>query len=344
MLDVKNIFVSYENKQIIQNLSFTLELGEIGCLIGPSGEGKTTILRSIAGLNSLKNGSISIDNQLVSSENIHKAPQERKVGMLFQDYALFPYLNIEQNIAFGIKKHKNYMSRVHDLLDMIHMHNFSHKYPHELSGGQQQRVALARALAPKPKILLLDEPFSSLDTTLREELSKEVRNLLKQENITAILVTHDQREALAMSDKIGVLYHKHLQQWDAPYNLYHQPKNTWIANFIGRSVLLDAYAHDKYLEVPALSTNYEMIFKVDYVTNLKGKVKLLLRADDVVHDDNSPYQAIIIDKIFYGADFLYTLQLPSEQIIYSYVPSHHNHQIGESIGLYLDMNHVILYS
>jgi iron(III) transport system ATP-binding protein len=344
MLDVKNIFVAYENKQIIQDLSFSLELGEIGCLIGPSGEGKTTILRSIAGLNQVKNGFIYIDNQLASSSRVHKKPQERKIGMLFQDYALFPYLNIEQNIAFGIKKNKNYMLRVLDLLDMIQMQHLRYKYPHELSGGQQQRVALARALAPKPKILLLDEPFSSLDTTLREDLAKEVRKLLKQESITAILVTHDQREALGMCDKIGVLYQQNLQQWDTPYNLYHQPKNTWIANFIGKSVLLDAYAHPNYLEIPALNTNNDAVFKVSHITNMRGQVKLLLRADDVVHDDNSPYQAIIIDKIFYGANFLYTLQLKSGQIIYSYVPSHHNHQISESIGLYLDMNHVILYS
>ncbi len=335
MLKINDITIAYNNKLIVDGLSFNLLKGEIGCLLGPSGEGKTSVLRAIAGLHHINKGSIIINNTEASNSKLNIPPQQRKVGMLFQDYALFPHLTVEQNIGFGIRKQQNYQDRINELLDMVHMHHTKHKYPHELSGGQQQRIALARALAPKPKLLLLDEPFSSLDSSLREELAKEVRNLIKSHDITALLVTHDQAEAFAMVDKVGVLYQKNMQQWDTPYDLYHKPNNPWLADFIGKSVFIDGKAEEEFVDIE--------LGRLKHNSQLSGNVKVLLRADDVIHDDNSSTKAIVISKNFYGADFLYTLQLNSGQQIYAYVPSHHNHGIGEAIGIYLDVTHVMLF-
>jgi len=336
MLKVEDISIQYNNKIIIQDLSFSLNRGEIGCLLGPSGEGKTSILRSIAGLHNINSGKITLNSIEVSNNKFSIPVQNRKVGMLFQDYALFPHLNVAQNVAFGIKKDNNYMQRVDELLDMVHMIEFKSQYPYELSGGQQQRVALARALAPNPEILLLDEPFSSLDASLREQLAKDVRKVLKQKNITGILVTHDQEEAFCMVDKVGILYQKRLQQWDIPYNIYHEPRTKWIANFIGKGVFLDGIAENNIVNIELGSLLHK--------SHLQGKVKVLLRADDIIHDDNSMKKAKVIAKNFYGADFLYTLALDSGKHIYAYVPSHHNHDIGEKIGIYLDATHVMVFS
>ncbi len=336
MLILNNITIKYDKKVIIQNLSLNLEIGEIGCLLGPSGEGKTTILRCIAGLQNIHNGKIILNNEEVSNPNFTLSPQKRKVGMLFQDYALFPHLNIYQNVEFGVKGQKNCQKIVYDMLNLVQMNHAQKQYPHQLSGGQMQRVALARALAPNPQILLLDEPFSSLDVNLKEQLAKDIKQVLKQSNTTAILVTHDQQEAFFMSDKLGVIYQQKLQQWDKSYDVYHKPKNRWIANFIGKSVLIDAHGNENYIQIE--------IGKLKNPDNIIGKTKVLLRADDVIHDDDSHIKAKVINKNFYGADFLYTLCLKSGQHIFAYVPSHHDHIIGEEIGIRLEIDHVITFN
>ena len=207
-LQLDKIHISFGAAHIVNGVSLQLEQGEIGCLLGPSGCGKTTLLRAIAGFQSLQVGSISIDNNTVSESNKTVPPEQRGVGMVFQDFALFPHLNVADNISFGMRKASSTerRKRVDELLDRIGLPGYHKRFPHELSGGQQQRIALARALAPKPGLLLLDEPFSSLDAELRERLAVEVRELLKNEGITALLVTHDQQEAFAMADKAGVMY------------------------------------------------------------------------------------------------------------------------------------------
>jgi iron(III) transport system ATP-binding protein len=336
MLTLNNVSISYDKNIIIENISLKLKQGEIGCLLGPSGGGKTSILRAIAGLINIKNGEILIDNKIISTNKSATEIHKRKVGMLFQDYALFPHLNIEQNIGFGISKDANYKPKILDLLKMLEMESFAYKYPHELSGGQQQRIALARALAPQPKVLLLDEPFSSLDANLREKLAADIRLVLKECNMTALMVTHDQSEAFSMVDQVGVLYQKKLQQWDTPYNIYHEPCNEWMANFIGKGVFVNALSSGEYVDIELGRLKHNSI--------LQGNVRVLLRADDIIHDDNSPIKAKVIYKNFHGADFLYTLGLDSGQQILAYVPSHHNHEIGEHIGIYLDVNHVMIFN
>ena len=213
-LDIQNTSIAYGSNTVVHDISIQLEKGEIGCLLGPSGCGKTTLLRAIAGFEPITHGKISLNGNVVSQINKILPPEKRQIGMVFQDFALFPHLNVADNIRFGIRhlKRSEQKQRITELLSLIGLEKMRTRFPHELSGGQQQRIALARALAPKPHLLLLDEPFSSMDVELRGELAREVRKILKQEQITAILVSHDQNEAFAMADNIGVMHEGKLQK------------------------------------------------------------------------------------------------------------------------------------
>ena len=207
MLSLNNVSVAYQKSEAVKDVTFELGVGQIGCLLGPSGCGKTSILRAVAGFEKVSEGQICLRKKLVSSVYSHLEPEKRRVAVVFQDYALFPHLTVAQNIAFGLHQQSSAKKRqrVTELLMLVGLSGYDNRYPHALSGGQQQRVALARALAAKPDLLLLDEPFSSLDSELRDELAKELRIILKHENTTALMVTHDQHEAFAMADVIGVI-------------------------------------------------------------------------------------------------------------------------------------------
>lgn len=243
-LKLDQISLTYGNPgasaPVVQDLSLCLEEGGIGCLLGASGCGKTTVLRAIAGFEPLRSGSISVGNQVLSTPGYMVAPEKRQVGMMFQDYALFPHLSVVQNIAFGLRRWDKLRrhDRVEELLVLAKLESLKNRYPHELSGGQQQRVALARALAPEPSLLLLDEPFSNLDVDTRERLAFEVRDILKKTGHTAILVTHNQAEAFAIADRIGVMQDGRIAQWDTPYCLHHQPSSSFVADFIKREALM----------------------------------------------------------------------------------------------------------
>lgn len=247
-LDLQDISVTYpcpgNHLCVVNHLSLQLAKGEIGCLLGASGCGKTTILRTIAGFEPLRSGAIYLDGQLLSSTTRQIAPELRKVGMMFQDYALFPHLTVEQNVAFGLRRWSKAerAARVSEMLELVGLLAERKRYPHELSGGQQQRVALARALAPSPSLLLLDEPFSNLDVDTRERLAFEVRDILKQAGLTAILVTHNQAEAFAIADRIGVMNQGQVVQWGTPRELHEQPANEFVADFIRREALLSQRA------------------------------------------------------------------------------------------------------
>ena len=221
-LELNNICVDIDGTHIIDNVSFSLNSGDIGCLLGPSGCGKTTLLRVIGGFQQPSHGELKIAGQNVASASVQVSPEQRRVGMVFQDLALFPHMSVRKNVAFGIKDQPRaaVKARVNELLDLVGMQRFADSYPHQLSGGQQQRVALIRAMAPRPPVLLLDEPFSSQDTERRVQLAHEVREILKRDGITAVLVTHDQFEAFALADHIGVVSHGTLRQWDNAYSLY----------------------------------------------------------------------------------------------------------------------------
>jgi iron(III) transport system ATP-binding protein len=279
-----------------------------------------------------------------------EVPTERRgVGLVFQDYALFPHLRIDENIAFGLRAwpRAERISRVQRLLDLVGLQGFARKYPHELSGGQQQRVALARALAPSPRLLLMDEPFSNLDVELRSRLGAEVRQILKDSGTTAILVTHDQQEAFAMADCVGVMHRGRLEQWDRPYEIYHRPGSRYVADFIGQGVFLPAKVLDSRrvsIELGVLKGDVPLPCTVGCDTCGRGcHVEVLLRPDDVVHDDASAMTAQVVRKAFRGADFVYTLRLDSGQEVLALVPSHHDHGVGERIGIRLDADHVVTF-
>jgi iron(III) transport system ATP-binding protein len=349
LLELKNIQQAYGQQLVVNNLSLRLEKGQIGCLLGPSGCGKTSVLRCIAGFEPVIAGEILLSGATVSSDGVFLPPEQRHIGMVFQDYALFPHLTVINNIGFGLHQlpKNDQASRVNELLGTVGLSDAANKYPHELSGGQQQRVALARALAPRPDLLLLDEPFSNLDVSLRERLSLEVREILKNQNTTAILVTHDQNEAFAIADEIGVMHRGEIQQWDSAYNLYHRPANRFVANFIGQGVFLPGQVLDpKRVEIELGVLTADIPHQCSPNDQICGKgcrVDVLLRPDDIVHDDSSLLQATVLHKAFRGADILYTLSLPSGTSALSLVPSHHNHAIGEKIGIRLEADHVVAF-
>jgi iron(III) transport system ATP-binding protein len=342
LLEVRGVSQAYDVRPVLENLSFELEPGMIGCLLGPSGCGKTTVLRCIAGFERITAGEIVLHGEIMSRRGRTVPAERRRIGMVFQDYALFPHLSVSRNIAFGLRtaSQAERAARVAELLDIIGLDQVASRYPHELSGGQQQRVALARALAPRPELMLLDEPFSNLDVEMRERLSIEVRDILKQQKTTAILVTHDQHEAFNIADEIGIMAHGRIEQWDTPYRLYHEPATRFVADFVGQGVFLPGMVLDARtigLELGALQSRS--------VQDLpRGTaVDVLLRPDDILHDDSSPLQARVLHKAFRGAEFLYTLQLPGGGRVLSLVPSHHNHAVGETIGIRLEIDHLVAF-
>ncbi len=345
LLEIHGLHQAYNGAEIVRGLDFVLARGTIGCLLGPSGCGKTTVLRCIAGFEPLRAGRILLNGELVSGPGAMVPPECRHIGMVFQDYALFPHLTVGENIAFGLRAaaREARAARVRELAALTGLAGALRQYPHELSGGQQQRVALARALAPRPQLLLLDEPFSNLDVDLRERLSLEVREIIKASGATAILVTHDQHEAFAMADEIGVMREGRIEQCDSAYNLYHRPASRFVADFVGQGVFLPARvldAHSVEMELGRLEGDVARDAEAGGEGNLTD---ILLRPDDVVHDDAAPIKAEVLHKAFRGAEILYTLKLASGRRVLALVPSHHNHALGERIGIRLDVDHVVLF-
>ena len=347
LLELDRVGVSYGTHNAVQEVSFSLQRGQIGCLLGPSGCGKTTVLRAVAGFEALRQGQIRLEGSVISRPGATLPPEERRIGMVFQDYALFPHLSVAANIGFGLSRMARIarQARVAELLALTGLDANASRFPHELSGGQQQRVALARALAPRPELLLLDEPFSNLDTELRERLSLELREILRAANATAILVTHDQHEAFAIADVIGLMNRGRIEQWDAAYELYHRPANRFVADFIGQGVFISGKVlSDTQVQIEFGALAGDIPLPCHQGCDKGCSVDVLLRPDDVIHDDASPLLAEVVRKAFRGAEFLYTLKLPSGREVLALVPSHHNHAIGEKIGIRLEVEHVVAFA
>ena len=332
----------------VNHVSLGLRAGDIGVLIGPSGCGKTTLLRAVAGLERVHAGQIQLQQDTVSSATLHVPPEQRRIGMVFQDYALFPHLDVGRNIAFGLRhlSAPARAARVAEVLAVVGLDGMEARYPHELSGGQQQRIALARALAPQPRLLLLDEPFSNLDVDLRERLAHEVRAIIKRSGTTALFVTHDQLEAFAIGDVIGVMQQGHLHQWDDAYALYHRPASRFVAEFIGHGVFAPARIVQEGTET-VVQTPLGTLHGVEECplpsAYPNGECDVLLRADDIVHDDHASVQGQIVRKAFRGSEFLYTLRLASGETVLTHVPSHHDHELGDWIGIRPAMHHVVTF-
>jgi iron(III) transport system ATP-binding protein len=356
-LELAQVSVRYAGspgaRAAVESVSLSLQTGQIGVLIGPSGCGKTSLLRAVAGLERLAAGRIAIKGEALSDAavGVHLAPEARRIGMVFQDYALFPHLSVAHNVAFGIHHlpRAERRARTEEVLDLVGLAHAAQRAPHQLSGGQQQRIALARALAPKPRLLLLDEPFSSLDVDLRERLAQEVRTILKTSATTALFVTHDQLEAFAVGDVIGVMNKGALEQWDDAYSLYHRPATRFVADFIGHGV----FAPAQIVAAPGPGANLLRTPLGDLADTTEcllvdaypgGQCDVLLRADDIVHDDAAPVKARIERKAFRGSEFLYTLRLASGEQVMAHVPSHHDHQVGEWIGIRAEVDHVVTFA
>ena len=314
LLEVSDAVVGYGGAPVVRQVSFALEPGRIGCLLGPSGCGKTTLLRAVAGFENLQGGEIRMRGQVVSHTGWSLPPEQRRVGMVFQDFALFPHLKVGDNIGFGLRhlSERERHARVQSLLGLVGLPEFAGVYPHQLSGGQQQRVALAR----------------------------EVRGIIKEEEITALLVTHDQYEAFAMADEIGVLNAGRLMQWDSGYNLYHRPGNRFVADFIGQGVILPG----EVLGEGRVQTELGVVTGQLPVGCRPGcKLELLLRPDDIQHDDQSALHAKVVAKAFRGAEFFYSLELASGTRVLCLAPSHHDHALGEQLGIRVEVDHLVMF-
>ncbi len=353
-LNLTSVSVRLGSFQALEGLNLSLEPGQIACLLGASGSGKTTTLRAIAGFERLSQGEIRLGGQRVATPQEHLEPRLRGVGMVFQDHGLFSHLSVADNVAFGLRHGPSRLEaaarqrRVSEMLDWVGMGDQARKKPHELSGGQAQRVALARALAPAPRLVLFDEPFSSLDAGLRERLAQEVRGILKASQTTALFVTHDQNEAFALADQVGVMAHGRLLQWASAYELYHRPISLEVARFVGEGVLLRAQVNRQgHLD---LGEDFGPQAQVQHFSHgaaplpPSGPCQVLIRPDDVTHVDASAVQAQVLSKSFRGAQFLYHLRLRSGREVSALVPSHHNHAVGEWIGIELSLDHVIAFS
>ncbi|HSV35454.1 MAG TPA: ABC transporter ATP-binding protein [Ramlibacter sp.] len=350
-VEVSQLRVEYPGRPhpAVDGVTFGLRAGDIGVLIGPSGCGKTTLLRAVAGLERATAGEIRISGAVVASASLHVPAEARRIGMVFQDYALFPHIDVGHNVGFGIHHlpKAERMARVKEVLELVGLDGAQRRFPHELSGGQQQRVALARALAPRPQLLLLDEPFSNLDVDLRERLAHEIRGILKAAQATALFVTHDQLEAFAIGDVIGVMHEGQLHQWDDAYTLYHRPATRFVADFIGHGVFAPATLREVNNQVIVQTPLGELTDVAECplpCAFASGECDVLLRADDIVHDDDAPVKAEIVRKAFRGSEFLYTLRLASGQTVLAHVPSHHDHKIGEWIGIRAEVDHVVTFN
>ncbi|SDH34538.1 ABC transporter ATP-binding protein [Pseudomonas panipatensis] len=341
LLELRHLSCGYGQQRVVQDVSLHLNSGDIGCLLGPSGCGKTTTLRAIAGFEAVQAGEIQLAGECISRPGFSLAPEKRRIGMVFQDYALFPHLNVEDNVAFGISRHPERQRIVSELLALVKLDTLGKRYPHELSGGQQQRVALARALAPEPLLLLLDEPFSNLDVALRRTLSHEVRDILKARGTSAVLVTHDQEEAFAVSDQVGVFRQGRLEQWDTPFNLYHEPRTPFVASFVGQGYFI----RGQMLTADSVRTELGILRgNRAYRLPSGSPVDVLLRPDDLVHAPEASLKARIVGKSFLGAATLYRLQLPSGTQLESLFPSHADHQPGEEVGIGIAAEHLVLFN
>tara|TARA_B100000029_G_scaffold501875_1_gene576174 strand:- start:544 stop:1614 length:1071 start_codon:yes stop_codon:yes gene_type:complete len=334
-LEINNVTFVASKKNKVNNVSLKIEKeGDIVCLLGPSGVGKTTILRTIAGLQNLQSGEIKLKGKIISSNNYNLEPEKRNIAMCFQDNSLFPHYSVMDNINIGSKR-KNGSKFTYsgkDLLKILYLEDIRDKYPHEISAGEAQRVSLARSLLSKPDLLLLDEPFANIDSSLKEELQKKIKDILKEFNITTIAVTHDSYEAFFMADKCGIILNQSLKQYDKPYNIHHEPNSLEVAKFLNRGVFVDVKIVSNDCAVHSLKHDELGEIKGKLLNNFPvgSKVKLLLQPEDLRHDDQSKLKFEVVDRKFRGTNFIYTLKTKNNEQIPVFVHSHHIHQHEKS--------------
>ena len=344
--EIKNTTFKVSGSDKVKNVSFAIKNeGDIVCLLGPSGIGKTTILRSIAGLEKISQGKIILKDKILSSENIHVEPEDRKVSLSFQENSLFPHYTIEKNIYLSSRNTNRDKININELIKILNLENILNKYPHQISAGEAQRASLARSLNSNPDLLLLDEPLSNVDQSFKEEIQVKLKQILKKLKITTIIVTHDSYEAFYLGDKCGVILDNELKQFDDPYNVYHFPNSEKVVKFLNRGVLIPAkVTSPKSLENEDLGViTGNFVNPVDIGTN----VKLLLQPEDLQHDDKSNLKFDVIDIKFRGTSFIYTLKTSSENLLPVFVHSHHVHQheINDKFGIKkpIHIEHIVCF-
>lgn len=308
---IKNAVKRYGNIEVIKNINLKINDKEFFTLLGPSGCGKTTLLRMIAGFNTIEEGEFYFNDKKINNID----PSKRNIGMVFQNYAVFPNMTVYENVAFGLiekKIPKDIIDKeVNKILDLMQIKNHANKKPQLLSGGQQQRVALARAIVIKPDVLLMDEPLSNLDAKLRIELRQHIRDIQKEIGITTVYVTHDQEEAMAVSDRIAVMKDGIINHLGTPEEIYHNPKNKFVASFIGNNNFIKANLNEKNVIID----NYS--FNVNNIENINDKnVLVSIRPEDIIlTDDLNSIQARVIDSTFLGSNIHYRLKTNNNEYI-----------------------------
>ncbi|WP_169303161.1 ABC transporter ATP-binding protein [Thalassotalea mangrovi] len=338
VLAINQLQVSYHQQTILHGVDLNVAQGEIVCLLGSSGCGKTTLLKTIAGLTDVDKGEIEINGNTVNSDHITIAPEHRNLGMLFQDYALFPHLTVHENIAYGLRRlsKKKRNIRVQDMLALVQLPNISDKYPNQLSGGQQQRVALARALAYQPDLLLLDEPFSNIDTKVKFELIAQIRDIIKQSGVAAIFVSHSKDEAYGFADTIALMDEGKIQQTGSPQQLYQQPNSLFVARFMG------PLNEIKRTQLPQQAT--EILAQKQ--TQPSENDKLFVRPESlslapIVDQHNVELQAVVESTTFYGKQVTVTARCYGEVISF-YTDSQQHLASGDKVNLYFSTEHLLL--
>ena len=342
MLNLLDLSLGYGGRVAVADATIALDHGETGSLVGPSGCGKSTLLRGIAGLERPMDGSVSLDGRVLSTPEAVVEPRHRQIGMVFQDFALFPHLDVRRNIAFGLGEAvaAERTHRVGELLALFGLTGYEGRMPHSLSGGEQQRVALARAMAPRPKLLLMDEAFSGLDAELRLSIVREVRGILGHENMSAILVTHDQDEAFAFADRLGVMDAGRIHQWDDPRAVYRLPATRFVAQFVGEGQLIEATAIDGTRLRSALGIH--SVHEGHGIEPGTG-VKILVRPDDVVHDRASELTGEIVEISFRGSHHHYLVRMDGGERIGCLAASHHRHRIGDRVELVPRLESLVVF-
>tara|TARA_B100000029_G_C17496917_1_gene931255 strand:+ start:166 stop:1224 length:1059 start_codon:yes stop_codon:yes gene_type:complete len=325
-LTVRDLTVTYDGPQVLSEVSLEVAAGEVLALLGPSGCGKTTLLRTIAGLERQMAGSVRLGERVLGDDTSFVPPEKRRIGMVFQDGALFPHLDVEQNVAYGLPRAERRTSRVAETLELVGLDGLEGRRPGSLSGGQQQRVALARALAPRPGVLLLDEPFSSLDTSLRVHVRAEIHHLLLELGVTTVFVTHDQEEAFVLGDRVAVLNDGKVAQVGRPDDLYRRPANRWVATFVGDANLLPV---DDALGICDTAVGPVPVDRSKGPGG--GPAKLLVRPEDLRLADGSTGTVELIE--YYGHDAMVRVLLGDGSTVHARTGADVRWQRGDLVGV-----------
>ncbi len=346
--EINNVNFAIGGKNKVNDVNLTIEnKGDIICILGPSGIGKTTILRTIAGLEKINQGQIVLNNKILSNKDTHIEPEKRNIALSFQENSLFPHYTVKKNIFLGQKKNFSDDNKINpnEVIKILDIENVLDKYPHQISAGESQRASLARSLISQPDLLLLDEPLSNVDQSFKEDIQVAIKKILKKYKITTIVVTHDSYEAFYLGNKCAIILDNEVKQFDDPYNVYHFPNSVEVVNFLNRGILLPA----KVTGGDSLENDDLGIIKGKFIKHYPtgSKVQLLLQPEDLEHDDDSNLKLEVVDRKFRGTNFIYTLKTPSNKLIPVAVHTHHweQHEVNEKFGIKrpIELEHIVCF-